>query len=107
MKRVIAAVVLCGAVLGSTATAHADGLLSRSESDWVSSYGAAVVCPVLADYPSAGGVLGVGEFLIEQGFAPDSAADIVNASVSAYCPEYWPLLQFVGEQARRQGSELA
>lgn len=80
--------------------AHADGVISNVERAYVQAYGASAVCPTIADYPSEAGVMGIAQGIMEDGFAADSAVDIINASVGTYCPKFWPLLQAIG--ARNQ-----
>lgn len=95
--------------LGATAVqllnmpaAHADGQLNSVEIAYVNTYGP-TICQVLDEYPSIEGVHGIGDVIInEDGFTPDSAADIVNASVLAFCPSHWGLLVAIGTAARQQ-----
>ena len=94
-----------GAVIAATglayaSDAHADGYLSSTEAAYVDRYGAGAVCPVIDEYPSAAGVLGVTRGIMEDGFTADNAVDIINASVSTYCPRNWPLLVAIGNAAR-------
>lgn len=88
-----------GVVLLAT-PAKADGMLSTDEQVYVEMYGGAV-CATLSDgYATYAGVMGIAEAIMADGFAPDDAVDVVNASVSMYCDEYWPLLQAIGRAAR-------
>ncbi|BDY33203.1 hypothetical protein [Mycolicibacterium mageritense] len=98
----LSAAVLIGTGAGYIATpaARADGVLSDTESAYVLAYASTAVCPTIAEYPSKAGVLGVAQAIMDDGFAADSAVDIINASVQDYCPKYWPLLQRIGAQAR-------
>lgn len=93
-----------GAVMtaGAVGVARADGTLSGPELRFVLDNGATVICPTLDEFPSEGGVLGVLTVILERGFAPDDAADIVNASVATFCPEYRGLLDTVGQRARNR-----
>lgn len=53
-----------------------------------------VVCEVIQDYPSIQGVTGVVSGVMEDGnFTAFEAGQVVGLSVSASCPEMWPLLQ--------------
>ena len=92
------AVLAAGAVGASVA--RADGYLSDTEYAYVNLYGRSAVCPVIGMYPSEAGVIGVLAGVIDDGFTPDNAADIVNASVSTYCPQFWGLLTEIGDRAR-------
>ncbi len=95
------AATLAVTALVSAAPASADGQLNSVETAYVNTYGQAI-CEVLDQYPSEEGVKGLGDVIMgEDGFAPDSAADIVNASVLAFCPRHWGLLVALGTAARR------
>lgn len=91
--------VLAGAVLG-TGIARADGELDPVEVAYVKAYGASAVCPTIDAYPSEAGVTGVWQAIVEDGFYPDAAVDIINASVAVYCPRHWGLLEYIGAKAR-------
>jgi hypothetical protein len=90
---------LAAAGIATIPTARADGHLSDTEKAYVLTYHNAV-CKTLTKYPSEPGVAGVLAGVMGDGFAPGDAADIVNASVAVYCPQWWPLLQAVGDAAR-------
>ena len=79
--------------------AKADGYLDGDEAAYAVTYGVGAICPVIDQYRRAG-VLGVAEGIMHDGFAPDSAVDIINAAVSEFCPRHWPLLQAIGRAAR-------
>ena len=84
--------------------AHADGQLNSVEIAYVNTYGE-TICQVLDQYPNEEGVRKLGEAIMDgDGFAPDSAADIVNASVLAFCPRNWSLLVAIGTAARKNGA---
>ena len=87
-----------GVVLLAT-PAKADGYLNTDEQIFVEMHYDAV-CSTITSYPSLGGVSGVSRAIQEQGFSADSSVDIINASVQAFCPEHWPLLQAIGRAAR-------
>ena len=57
------------------------------------------------------GLGSAGQFLAtamtEEGFTPDGAVDILNASVEVYCPQHWPLLVAIGKAARAQNDTVA
>lgn len=91
---------LAAAALAEPPAAHADGILSDVEAVYVLAYGASAVCPVLSRYPSEGGVAGIRDGIMADGFASDSAIDIINASVSEYCPRHWGLLVAIGDKYR-------
>lgn len=94
----VAAAILSGLI--TAPHAKADGYLSPGEALYVADYGWAV-CQTIADHPSTGGVLGVVKGVMTTGgFTADNAVDVVNASVQGQCPEWWPLLQRIGRQAR-------
>jgi hypothetical protein len=105
----VALLMACSALLGAavylSAPAHADGFLDDDEAAYVDLFGRRAVCPTLDEYHSGGGVLGVAEAITRDGFTPDNAIDIVNASVWLYCPRNWPLLVAVGNAARSQIAE--
>jgi hypothetical protein len=91
--------LILGYALYGASDARADGQLDRSEADYVLVYGYAV-CAVIDQYPNVGGVLGVAQAIVADGFTQDSAADIINQSVLDDCPRHWPLLQAIGRVAR-------
>lgn len=100
------AAILTGAAvfLGITgpglACAHADGNIDATEAAYITKYGPTAVCPVIDEYPTTSGVMGVLQGVMHDGFAADSAVDIVNASVHEYCPDHWALLVSIGKAAR-------
>jgi hypothetical protein len=94
-----------GAALYFSSPAKADGYLDDDEMVYAEMYGPAV-CSTLDDYRSMAGVMGIAEAIVEDGFAPDGAVDVINASVQAYCPEHWSLLQAIGK-ASRAGDSVA
>lgn len=89
-----------GALLtAGTGVAKADGILSDSERAYVSTYHDAV-CQTLDSYPTYAGVMGIAQAIMDEGWAGDSTADIMNASVQGFCPRHWTLLVTIGETAR-------
>lgn len=95
-----AGAVLAGAGLGWATDARADGVISDTEFAYIQTYGAGAVCKTISTFPNEGGVMGVAAGIVDDGFNPDAAVDIINASVSAYCPQHWPLLQAIGAESR-------
>lgn len=98
----LAASGLLGAAVYFSAPARADGFLSDRENDYVELFGYSAVCPTLDEHHSLPGVLGIASAITDDGFATDDAVDIINASVSTYCPRNWPLLVAVGNAARAE-----
>ena len=92
-------VIVGTVVVASAAVAKADGHLDASEVDYANTYHQAV-CITLDSVHSVAGVLGVARGIIADGFDVDSAADIINASVKAYCPRNWPMLVNIGNASR-------
>lgn len=80
--------------------ARADGVISDVEWAYIQAYGAGAVCTTIDEFPSEAGVMGVAQGIMDDGFNGDSAVDIINASVSTYCPSHWPLLQAIGAKSR-------
>ena len=99
--------VLIATGIGWASDVHADGYLSAEETTFVTQFGPTAVCPVIDKYPTVGGVMGVVAGVMDQGFTADNAVDVVNASVAVYCPQYFPLLQRVGAQARGEKQWLS
>ena len=91
---------LFGAALYFSTPARADGYLSETEQVYVELYGDAAVCTTIDAFHSASGVLGIAEAITEDGFSASDAIDIINASVSTYCPRNWPLIVAIGKVAR-------
>lgn len=79
--------------------ARADGYLDDMEADYAVTYGAGAICPVIDEH-GAPGVIGVMRGIMADGYAADSAVDVINAAVSEYCPRNWPILVAIGEAAR-------
>jgi hypothetical protein len=96
----LAAAVILGASLGLAARANADGVLDTAEIRYIEAYGASAICPVLDEFPSKAGVFGVAEGIVDDGFSPDNAVDIINTAVWEYCPRHWSLLEGIGAEAR-------
>jgi hypothetical protein len=100
--------VLCGfgallaASVVSMPAAKADPL-NDTQTAYVLTYHSAV-CKTISAYPSEAGVAGVLSGIMDDGFGPVDAAEIVNASVAGWCPAWWPLLQAIGDRARAQDS---
>jgi len=62
-----------------------------------------VVCSVLDDHPSVGGVIAIGLALREQGWTGYQAGEILGHSVINACPEYLPVLRaFAARYAPQQ-----
>lgn len=100
--KIAVALIATGVQLLNMPAAHADGQLNSVEIAYVNTYGQ-TICDWLDQYPSPDGVYGLGHVIMdEDGFAPDSAADIINASVLAFCPSHWGLLVAIGTAARQQ-----
>ena len=91
---------LTAGVVFAAGPAKADGTLDKTETDYVFTYGSGAICPVIDEYHTPAGVMGVVKGIMHDGFTADSAVDIVNASVDLYCPRNWPLLVAIGKAAR-------
>lgn len=100
INRALIAAALAALTLAGTGTARADGVLTDAEAAYVTLYGATAICPVLDLYPHKAGLMGIAAGIMDDGWAADSAADIVNAAVYQYCPRHWQLLVNVGREAR-------
>ncbi|MGB0972378.1 MAG: hypothetical protein ACPGVG_15675 [Mycobacterium sp.] len=100
INRAIIAAAIAALTFAGAGTARADGVLTDAEAAYVITYGPTAICPVIAKYPSVGGVMGVAEALMNEGWPPDSAVDIINSSVAEYCPRFFPLLTAIGNAAR-------
>lgn len=100
LNRLLVLAALAALTLAGTGTARADGVLTDAEAAYVITYGPTAICPVIAKYPSVGGVMGVAQGIIDEGWAPGDAVDIINSSVAEYCPRFWPLLTAIGNAAR-------
>ena len=83
--------------------AKADGFLDDSEADYVDTYAVSAICPMIDRYDTDG-VLGAANGITQDGFAADSAVDIINAAVWVHCPRNWPLLVAIGDAAREDSS---
>lgn len=52
----------------------------------------AAVCMTLSSYPTFGGVMGVAEALMEEGYSPYQTGEIIGEAVRDYCPEHTALI---------------
>lgn len=86
------------------ARADSDGI-DADEQRFINRYGIAV-CRVLDGFPSPTPwhVVGIMEGIMDRGWDPDSAVDILNGSVDQLCPEYWPLLVMTGRMFRGEAT---
>lgn len=87
------------------ASARADGVLQPDEEVYAIAW-APDICNVIDNRPNLRGVINVAQMVIADGWRPDEAVDIVNASVASTCPEHWPLLVAVGRAARGENGGL-
>lgn len=101
----MAASAFLGAAVYFSAPAKADGFLDDDEAVYVELFGQGAVCTTIDNHHSAPGVLGIAQAITNDGFAEDSAIDIINASVWLYCPRNWPLIVAIGKAARGEISE--
>ena len=93
------ALMMALGVIAWAATAKADGIIDEDEQVYADAYGGAI-CEVLDEHYSLAGVVGVYDVIVEQGYAPDSAVDIINVAVHEWCPDNWRLLVAIGRAAR-------
>jgi hypothetical protein len=96
--------LLCGLIAIAfilAPTARADGTIDYREWRYITQAGAGgLICVALTINPSVETAYGLVGAVMEDGFAPDSAADIVNRSVTDFCPQHWGLISKAGRQAR-------
>lgn len=89
----LAVAILSGLI--TAPTAQADPVR-----DAVANYGL-IVCEVLDEYPTVDGVVGVLTALVEDGYAPGQAGNIVFKSVVAFCDNHLPVVKaFVDEYTK-------
>ena len=93
------ALMTCLGVVLFAASAKADGVIDDDEQVYADAYGGAI-CQVLDEHYSLAGVVGIYDVIVEQGYAPDSAVDIINVAVHEHCPDNWRLLVAIGRAAR-------
>jgi hypothetical protein len=65
---------------------------SDTEYAYVITYGRTAVCPTLDTYPTFPGVEGVLMGILDDGFTPYQAGEILALSVSRYCIRHMPLI---------------
>ena len=110
-RSAVALLMACSAFLGAAlyfaSPARADGYLDEDEQVFVELYGADAVCTTITEYRSLAGITGIAEVIVEEGFTPDGAVDIINASVEVFCPQHWPLLVAIGKAARAANGTTA
>jgi len=108
-RAAVALLMGCSALIGAavyySAPAAADGYLDSDEERYVYRWGRDI-CNYIAGEPTLGGLMDVSEIIVGDGYRPDDAVDIMNASVVTECPQYWPLLVAVGRVARGETGPL-
>ncbi|SHP52806.1 DUF732 domain-containing protein [Mycobacteroides abscessus] len=73
----------------SAPSAHADRV-----DDYVAAYGQDAICPVLDEYPTNAGILGIVNHLVDsEGFTSYSAGLVIAHSVILFCPQHVPVLR--------------
>lgn len=92
----VAGVITALSTVGA-GTAHADGHIDAAEADYIAEAGA-TICSVISRREAEEDVLGMADTITKDGFAYDSAQDIINTSVKRYCPQHWPLLVEMGRK---------
>ena len=93
-----------GVITGSFLTAGLIHLAAPARADhdpvviaYTTTFGEAV-CLTLDDYPSKGGVLGVGQAIIEDGLTAFQAGQVIYFAVDELCPRHLDLvLSFAGD----------
>lgn len=96
---------LIGAAVYYAAPAAADGYLDADEESYVRSW-SGHICQAITYEPTLGGLVSVAQVIYSDGYRPDDAVDIINASVATECPQHWPLLVAVGRVARGEMGPL-
>lgn len=103
----IAVMALLGAALFFSAPqARADGFIDSAEMDYSTRW-ADSICAAIDLDPSEETVMRIAMIIMDEGYEPDSAADIVNYSVGEWCPRNGPLLDKIGNAHRAQSGAIA
>lgn len=90
------AVVASAAILAGTAKADTDGAAFA----YAAAYGT-VVCQVLDEYPTYGGIEGIAEAIVEDGLSYYQAGEVIALSVIRICPQHTALMnRYVTAEAR-------
>lgn len=97
INRAIIAAALTALTLAGTGTARADAV-----DEYVANY-AHIVCNVLANHPTVAGVEGIAMAIIDDGFTPESAGEIVGRSVIGLCPDYWLVVEAFADRHSTAG----
>ena len=105
MKKTILAAAATISLL-TAAPAGADGHIDDAEWTYINAY-APAICAVIDAVPTPGGVLGVGQGIINDGFSADNAVDIINAAVWGLCPRHWALLEATGRAIRNANAPVS
>lgn len=88
IHRVFVLVGLGAILAASTGVARANGPAEYADE------AAPIICEVIHEYPSVGGVEGVIQGVInDTGFSPYQAGQVVGTAVATYCPELAPILR--------------
>lgn len=95
----VVAALGCAVVMLSTGTAKAD---SSDALAYAAEYGPAV-CMTLDDYPTFGGIIGIGRAIVDQtGMSYHDAGQAIGYSVSELCPRHMGLLaRFIATNTHR------
>lgn len=79
--------LIAAAMVGTAVVAKADPVDS-----YVLTY-APAVCSTLDEYPSVAGIEGIGMAIVEDGYTPRQAGEIIARSVVGWCPSHMPEVQ--------------
>ena len=91
MRKLVAFAIVIMIALLAMPTARADDRLQPNEVEYMAQYGNDLCLAIEGD-PTPQNVFHIGEDIINDGFDPESAADIINYTVAIYCPNWGPLL---------------
>lgn len=89
--------IVCGAFLTAGIVAAAPAHADPTSMAYAASMGEPV-CNTLSDYPSYGGITGIGKAITEDGLTLDQASEVIVMSVINLCPQHMPLLRRYADQ---------
>lgn len=95
--------IVCGAFLTAGIVAATPAKADATTIAYTSSMGQAV-CSTVSQYPSYGGITGIGQAIVKDGLTLDQAGEVIWMSVTNLCPEHTSLLM---RYAARYGTDLA
>jgi hypothetical protein len=100
MIRAYAAGLITGTVLmagASIAAPSAKADVDGAAVAYAAAFGS-IVCEVLDEYPSFGGIEGIAQAVVEDGLSSYQAGEVIYLAVDEICPRHMPLVMSYARQ---------